>query len=356
MNEDFLVTVNNLDINFTNSNVYFNWCDKNQLEKISNEIDEYHYIPCFFSSKSDKLLELVKDGYIFLFIKNPKVLYGFIKVENVLIKNLPEKNYLEDDDEDDEYYKKLIANNKILINLDNYELIIKKNKIVEIPKMFLVKFKYLYQFKYEVGINKFNTFILDNINSNYNELKYPKKVQNCETVKCNDKNFTLNLDKYIAYLNNKDKIIIESNSDTSEISILSQMSINNTNSKLAFKSTQFCIPVLWNCCEFVKKALVYQTIKPNKNMIYEHYHNCSECEIVDNNDKPINLKNKKIVIKNINNDSDLAVFDLLTQKYKNIDNLKIDVKNIYEFDINKTNIISCSKSKNIYSKCLFIIE
>lgn len=359
MNDNFLITINNLNVDFTNSNIYFNWCEKNQLEKISNEIDEYYYIPCFFSSKSDRLTELVKNGYIFLFIKNPKVLYGFIKVESVLIKNIPEKNYLEDD-EDDEDDKKLTTNDKISINSDNYQSIIKKNKIVEIPKIFLVKFKHLHQFKYEIGINKFNTFALEHLtlnqNSNSNELKYPKKVQNCETSKCNNKNFITNLNKYMIHLNNKDKIIIDGNTDTSELSSLSQISNDENDSKLILKSTRFCIPVLWNCCEIVKKALIYQTAKANKNLILEHYYNCTECEIVDNNDIPINLKNKKIVIKNINENIHLHVFDSLIDEYKNINNLKIDVENIYKFDKNKINIIACSKSKKVYSKCLFIIE
>lgn len=346
MEDNFLVEIIDFEsikqnnINFNNTNIYCLWYDKNELEKIliSSPTKTHSYLSCFFSSNTDKLTELI-DSYVMIFLKNPKILYSFVKIHSIILKDISSKSYLEDIDE--EYTSILLKNDSIFIDNNEFNSIIKQYKYVEIPKMFLIKFYHLYQFKFEIGIKKFNDYILtiDENDKKYLEFKYPTKVQNKEIVKCYDINFINNLIKYINYLQNKYK--------TTKLVEESKISTNIIQNK-------FCIPVLWNCCECIKNMLVYQNIKPNKKTIISHYSNCDKCEIIDNNNKIINLNNKKIIINNINENIDTYIFDSLINSYKNIEFYNID--NSFPIEKDKLNIISCSKSSSIYSECLFIVE
>ena len=348
------------NINFNNKNIYCLWYDKNELEKIliGSQTNTDTYMSCFFSSTTDKLQELI-GSYIMIFLKNPKILYGFVKINSIILKDIPFKSYLEEIDE--EYIKQIKKNSLILIDEIEYKNIIKKYKYVEVPKMFLVKFSYLYEFKYEIGIKKFNNFILNTdvlIEKNYLEFKYPKKVQNKEMIKCQDSNFTYNLMKYINYLHNRVEMLNQNKVQNTFIMDNNNINKipNNLNTPIKNK---FCIPVLWNGCECIKNMLIYQTIKPNRKLILSHYLNCVDCEINDNNNNMINFEaKKKITIKNINKDSDVGIFDSLVNSYKNIESFNIENKNYDGFEIekDKINIIYCSKSSSIYSECLFIIE
>ena len=365
MNDNFLIEINNSkeleenNIDLTNSNIYCYWCDKEELEKITlSSDDNYSHISCFLSSKEDKLTDLVNGGYILIFVKTPKILYGVIKIDSVIIKSLPQKHYLEDDDE--EYTKNLLTNKLITIDYDEYTKLVKHYKFVEVPKMFMVKFNHLYYFGYEIGIKKLNDYVkkISNIQQTI-DFKYPHKVQNKELVCYWDKSFFSNfLANYLNYLNSQDKIIMESES----IKLLSSNSL--TNSIVSdetyvhiFKTSKFCIPVLWNGCDIIKDMLVKSKSKPNKKIILNHYTSCVNCEINDNNNKLVNLNDKKLVIKNINSISDIKTFNSIIDKYTNVENFNIDITSIdIQFEKNKVNIISCPNSQNIYSKCLFIIE
>jgi hypothetical protein len=361
MEDNLIVEITDLksikknNINFNNKNTYCIWYDKTELEKILLGFLTYthSYLSCFFSSNTDKIHELI-GSYIMIFLKNPKILYGFAKVHSITLKDIPIKSYLEDIDE--EYISQLKTNGLILIDNIEFESIIDKYKYIEVPKMFLVKFNYLYQFKYEIGIKKFNYFILNSneIEKNNLEFKYPTKVQNKEMIKNSNLNFINNLMKYVVSLHNKeqianhDKIPEISNTDLNKLS-------GNDNNQVKNK---FSIPVLWNGCECIKNMLIYHTTKPNKKIILSHYLSCMDCEINDNNNKMINLENnKKITIKNINEDSYTIIFDLLIDSYKNIESFNIENKNYNNFfEKDKINIISCSKSSSFYSKCLFLVE
>jgi len=359
---DFLIqiidskSIKKNNINFDKKKIYCLWYDKNELEKIligsQTNSNINSYMSCFFSSTSDKLQELV-GSYVMIFLKNPKILYGFVKINSIILKDIKLKSYLEDYDE--EYILEIKKNNSIQIDEVEFNNIIIKYKYVEVPKMFLIKYHHLYEFKHEISIKKFNEFNsnIDVLNKKkYIEFKYPTKVQNKELIKCVDLNFTSNLMRYIDNLHNKDKIQINDEMPNNNMNKL------HANSKNLIKN-KFCIPVLWNCCECIKNMLIYQTIKPNKKIILSHYLNCVDCEINDNNDKMINFEDKKkITIKNINEDSYFSIFESFVNSYKNIDLSYIENKNYDGFEIEKEkiNIISCPKSSSIYSKCLFIIE
>lgn len=379
MNSNFLIPVNNSkelrenNIYLTNSNIYCYWCDKEELEKTSLTLnDNYSHISCFLSSQEDKITDLVNGGYILIFIKTPKILYGVIKIDSIIMKSLPPKHYLEDDDEE---YTKNLANNK-LITIDNnkYIQLVKQYKFVEVPKMFIIKFSHLFYFGYEIGIKKLNDYVKNYLNTkteqiqqiqNLTDFKYPHKVQNKELMKCWDRNFLANFLSYFNYLNSQDKIILETETETETETVSELLSSNSSTSSIdsdktgiqIFKTLKFSIPVLWNGCDIIKDMLVKSKSKPNKKIIIKHYTNCADCEINDNNNKLLNLDNKKIVIKNINSTDDIKLFNLIINKYINVDNFDIgNITSNIEFEKNKVNIISCPNSQNIYSNCIFIIE
>lgn len=367
LNSDFLVQINNSNeleennIKLTKSNTYCYWCDKEELEKISLSADNnYSHISCFLSSKEDKLTDLVNGGYILIFIKTPKILYGVIKIDSLIMKSLPPKHYLEDDDE--EYMKNLLTNKLISIDCDEYSKLVKHYKLVEVPKMFIIKFNHLYYFGYEIGIKKLNDYVKNSLNPKSQQIqyvldfKYPHKVQNKELISLWDKNFLVNFSNYLNYLNSQDMTIVETDTSTE---LLSSNSMTSSTDDQIFKTSKFCIPVLWNGCDIIKDMLVKSKSKPNKKTIIKHYTCCPDCEINDNNNKLVNLEDKKLVIKNINSTDDIKSFNSIIDKYTNVENFDIDINitstNI-QFEKNKVNIISCPNSQNIYSNCLFIIE
>lgn len=347
-NNDFMVSIENSNLfkeyfnKITKKNIYFYWCDKEELEKISfGSRSNYSHISFFLSSKNDKIIELVNEGHIFIFLKNPKILYGVVKVESIIMKNLLKNNYLDEDD-DINYADEITNNNLILIDEEKFNELVKKYKMVEVPKMSFVRFKNMYDFSYKIGIKKFNDFI------NGIEFKYPKYVQNKEMTKCEDKNFLNNL---LNYLDNLD----EQGKNNTYHTNLNQSKNEIKNNNISYQ--RFCIPILWNYCDVIKNKLnnLDQDYRLKK-LFFSHYANCPYCEKNDNNDKSINLLDQDIIIKLINNDSDIKIFDSIVSNYRNVENLLVStVENDLQFQKGKINIIQCLKSKSIYNNSLFII-
>lgn len=383
MNRDFLIKINNSkeleenNIGLTNSNIYCFWCDREELEKTSlTSSNNYSHISCFLSSKEDKITNLVNGGYILIFLKTPKVLYGVIKIDSIIMKSLPEKHYLDDVDEEDEAYIKNLKNNELIkIDCENYTKLIKQYRLVEVPKMFIVKFNHLYYFGYEIGIKKLNDYVKNYPRAklqqteqiqiqNQQDFKYPSNVQNKELKKCWDVNFLDNFLTYFNHLNFQDKIIIETETDIetktkTKTKTDIETNLDKTDIQI-LKTSKFCIPVLWNGCGIIQDMLIRSKSKPNKKIILKHYSCCKDCEINDNNGRLLNLDNKKIVIKNINSKDDIELFNLIVNNYTNVNNLNIsntiNISNDLKLEKNKINIVSCPKSQDIYSNCLFIVE
>jgi len=350
MVDDFIIQIENSNTfkkylkKITKDNIYCYWCEKDELEKISSNVElNCSFLSFFLSSKDDKIIELVNNGYIFIFLKNPKILYGIVKVESVIIKNLLKNNYLEEEDLD--YNNEIINNKLILIDENKFNDLVKQYKIIEVPKMMFVKFKYMYKFKFEITLKKLNDF------TNNSQYKYPRCVQNKEMIKCNYIDFLDNLINFIDDLKKQDGNI-NNDENTNNKNLL------ETNIKNNSLNQKFCIPVLWNFCDSLKKKLnKLESNRKQKKFFVSHYNNCKICEINDNNSKFINLLNKDIVIKNINNPNDIKIFDLAIDSYKNLDNLKINEEmNNLNFEKGKINILQCSKSESEYKKCLLIIE
>ena len=356
---DFLITIENSDSlkelfnKITENNVYNYWCDKNELEKIfSNKETEYSYLSFYFLSKFDKINELVNNGYILIFLKKPKILFGIIKAETVIIKNLLKNNYLEE--EDLNYNNEIMNNRFILIDENKYNELLKQYKIIEIPKMFFVKFKHIYEFKFEISIKKFNEYIKNKyLETRENEFKYPKNLNNNAMTKSYNKNIIYNLQSFI-----NNSFDYNSNLDKQESDIKSNLSLDNEKTNKNVGNLKFCIPVLWNYCDTFKKELDnLETNKKIKKFFILHYTNCSKCEINDNNYKLINLLDKKIVFNYLNSDFDINIFDKVIYSYKNTKNLLLfdDTDNL-KLRKECINIIYCPKSKSIYKNCLFIIQ
>lgn len=358
-NKDFLININSSikleenNINFNSTNTYSCFLDKNELEKISLHIENnISYISCFFSSKDDKLTNLADGCNVLLFIKSPKILYGIIKVESILLKDIPEKSYL--DDTESECITEIINHKSIEINSNKYNNLIKKYKYVEVPKMFLLKFKNLYSFEYEISFKQMKNYFKDK--KDFIDYKYSNNIQNKEINNFADLNFIIYLKKYLDKLNeentNKNQIKFKFNDNLSLSSIESSTETNFKN----FEQKIFCIPVLWNGCDIIKDMFINYKTKLKMNIIKEHYINCKKCKINDNNFKSIDINNKKIVFININSETDYKIFDEIIEKYNNIENYNIinNYKNI-KLEKSKINIVAC-KNKTIYKDCFFILE
>jgi hypothetical protein len=127
-----------------------------------------------------------------------------------------------------------------------------------------------------------------------------------------------------------------------------------TNSKNE-EIVDFSIPILWNGCEKILKKFKKQKI--DKDLIFDHWYKCENCEIINNNQNKFDIKDKKLVIKNIESKNNFTIMDKMIEDYKNIrrfSNPKINSD--FEFDNKKTNIIYCFESNSIYKNCFFVLE
>lgn len=360
---DFLKSIYNIksieeqSIHLSDENIYYYWCNKYDLEKLES-FDNSLYLPAFFKNKNNlNYFYNLINKYILLFFKNPKILYGIIKVKSIIIKNIPEKSYLDNDsDEEDMIYDKdNFSENSIIIDNNIFNMLLKKYKITEIPKMFIIEFQYLYVFKYEINIKNLNIYNFEN-NKKFKEFQYPNNIENRQIIKNNYNNISNIIINYIEHIYS----LYQNQIKNFNISLNYNKSFEieeNTQNNILIKHSQikFNIPILFNGCTYIKN--MFLNYKISKKIFIDHYTNCKICEIVDNNHKKLNINKKKIVIKNINVDCNKYIFDNLIQDYMNINNyITTNDFNDFEFEKDKINIICCPKSKNIYKNCFFIVE
>lgn len=363
------INLDKLNVDFDSS--YYYWSDKNDLNKLNlikenHNIDGEYYLPCIpFDTIKYNYNELIGKN-ILIFLKNPKIFYGLSKIELILID---EKNNLYNFDLDYEINNNL-KNISNLDNLDNLVLVDSKKfqnllnifNLVNIYGLFFVKIDKIYIFDYEVNLNIFNKYFIEH--KDFIEFKYPSKVKTKHITKSyyvDSKNFKSYLIKYLKdsernYIKNKD---IENEKEYSNINM-------NNGEKI-----KFCIPILWNGCNEFKKKF-FKSGEDNsphflKKILLEHWDNCTECEIIDNNDKSSCItkdifKNKKKILKYIGNqdsnfNDDNKIFKDIIYSYQNLDNFNYKNINNFEFDSDKINlVISLNEKDNPYNKCIFIIN
>ena len=327
-------------LNETLNNIYFYWIDKKDLHKITLFNNDLKYLPC--NPYNDEF-DLNEIQTIIIFLKNPKIIYGIIKINKIIIKDIKNNNidleYLVNNNEN-----KNKINRNIEKNNDKFDELIKKLSLIKIPQLFFLEFDKIYIFEYEINLKNFNYF-LKTIKNSFIEFKYPKKIRDKNIIKNYFDNFFDYLIEYLEHLKNNyksidDSIILENNSKQYNF---------KQNTEIIFQ-----IPILWRACDEIIKKIKNSTIS-QKIINFHLNNNCELCEINNNNIKSLNLEKKKITIIDLNNNEEEKIYDEIIQKYHNVDNF-ILYNNEINLDENMINIIRCMKSKNIYNECFFILE
>ncbi len=80
------------NMNFDKS--YYYWCDKLELQKLVSfeDKDKQRFIPCYPYGNDISYVDLIGKSLL-IFLKNPKIFYGFLTIESILIKKRKEKYY-----------------------------------------------------------------------------------------------------------------------------------------------------------------------------------------------------------------------------------------------------------------------
>jgi hypothetical protein len=349
---------------------YYYWCDKLELHKLISFGDNFKYIPCYPYENINYTDMIGKN--VLIFLKNPKILYGILKIESILIKEEREKNYLDyykEQNNSDNSYNSDNLDKSIIIDKKLYLNLIKKYNMVEIPSLFYIKFDYINIFEFEIDIKSYNQYLnLQNKNIEEFEFKYPKIVKPKHILKSYYKYFQTFLLDYIKYLEKKliseteikennnlliqDNISSFSDLDSNIDSIIENRHLTNSNNE---EIVDFSIPILWNGCEKILKKFKKQKI--DKELIFDHWNNCEKCEIINNNQNKFEIRDKKIVIKNIESKNNFTIIQNIIDNYKNISKFSYPkINSDFEFDNKKTNIICCFESNSIYKNCFFILD
>lgn len=335
---DIIDLKKNIFLNETPNNIYFYWIDKKNLQKITSFNNDLKYLPC--NPYNDEF-DLDEIKIIIIFLKNPKIIYGILKINKIIIEDIKNNNI------NIEYLVKnreIKFNNNIEKNNDKFNELIKKLNIIKIPQLFFLEFNKIYIFEYEINLKNFNYF-LKTIEKNFIEFKYPKKIRDKNIIKNYFNNFFENLIGYLEnlknnYINIDDNKILENNSKQYDF---------KQNTEIIFK-----IPILWRGCYDIIEEI--KNPKVTQKIINFHLNNCTLCEINNNNIKSLNLNKKNITIIDLNNNNEEEkIYDNIIQKYHYADNF-ILYNNEINLDKNIINIVRCIKSKNIYNECFFILE
>jgi hypothetical protein len=290
-------------------------------------------------------------------MNKPKIIYGSLKIKSILRKEKSlgkEFDYLDTDLEENIDPMVIFDGTKFLelINIFN---------IANIPGLFFIKFDKIFMFEFQIEISKFNGFIKTNSELDKKpkfEFKYPRKINDKNIIKSYSTDFFKSyIIDYLNFLkkNNDDNIVLGKKEITIDL-IESNKSngqpnnFTNLNDRyIDFKST----PILFNGCEVVKTSFNNLTIK--KKVLVGHIQKCKDCEIINNNEKKINL-DKKIVIKRILNKDNFKIFDDIVYAYQNINKIVLKETNgDFLFEKEKINIVMCSESTNTYSRCVFML-
>lgn len=314
------------------------WCSKNELQKLISVDDNLKYLPCVPYEDID-YNELI-DSNVLIFLKNPKIFYGIVKIKSVLVnktnKYFSTDNYLNINN----ISNNNINNEFICSNNELYSILVNKYHVVGISSLFFIEFEYINIFEFEVDIRTYNKF--DLFSSHIEKFEYPKNIFITNIKKTNYKYFDKFLFEFISYLK-------------------TQFNLSNTNIKINNPDNpnhliHFKIPILWNGCNHIIKKFKKQDL--TKKLILEHWENCDKCEIINNNMNKTELKNKKIVIKNIIEKENQYLINKIINNYKNICPFIFNNEQTLNIKLEKykINILYCFELDSIYKKCFFVLE
>ena len=357
---------------YTFVDTYYYWCNIIELQKLSLLDDDMRFIPCCPYEHINYNNIIGKN--VLIFLKNPKIFYGIIKSQSVLIKEKPEpdtnnfntNNFNSDDLE--------TLNKSIVIDEKIYSFLIHKYNMVDVPNLFFIKIDKINIFEFEIDIKSYNKYVNGELTTieklSKIEFDYPKKVKPKHIIKSYYEYFQKYMFDYINYLDNKlnndnavnpiqipilidnnmisDNISLSDNTTISDIEIISDTTLDIPT------IINFSIPILWNGCDKIVKN--FKERKICTKLIKKHWSKCDKCEIVNNNLNEFKIC-KKIIVHNIENKNDYNIIDKLIDDYKNLRNFSFEkTKTELLFDHDKINIIYCFESNNIYKNCFFVLE
>lgn len=188
-------------------------------------------------------------------------------------------------------------------------------------------------------------------------------------IKCNkiNKNISIPGNKTLFTINVNNKSLIEfidsfelhtKQSDTESESESESESDSETQSETESeeeeeeKLKQYCIPILWSCCENLITLINNSTIK--KKDLKHHYSCCDDCEINNNNDDVKNIDLNKCRLGRY----DKKDIKHIIKSYARGINLQLDEKDSNKLELSD-NIVSLfynEKEEDVYDKCIFIVK
>jgi hypothetical protein len=293
----------------------------NELSKIDNLKLEYKYLPLFMLDNYIDI-ELIINKIIIILVKSPYRIYGYIKVIGILLNKLDKK----------------ISNTGIYQNDEVYEILLNKYSLgTGINDLYFICFNNINIFKNKITVKEYNDYMIrDKL---YNKIKVSHKMIENRIVKISNKNF---LEDIINYDNNLSDKETENNKEV----------INNLN---IFKY-HMCIPIYIKFCEDVNYKIEDNKIR-KKDIAY-HMTNCNSCEIINNNIKKLELKNKIKILYCDNT----KIMDNIENCYCTVTNYMIsDEENNeligkYDYDNNKICIIKNLNRDSKYFNIYFLIH
>ena len=192
-----------------------------------------------------------------------------------------------------------------------------------------------------------NIYTLALVNKNYQKsIKIPSGMNfyDIHSLKIN----MIKLINDLIINDNNEKIIITD--DTKKKLNEKIIIIDDINKKIDDNIT-LQIPILHIPCDVFNNILLKKEF--NYEIINEHYKNCKNCEITNNNNLHLELNNN-INYKIISDTNELAkIIYHYGHSYRYSESLQIF--NSYKYDLDKINLIYCDTIGEIYDKCLFFI-
>lgn len=275
------------------------------------------YLP--YTIDSDLKLEKLINDKIVIYFTNPVRIYGYATI----IKHITYS------DTSNSYNK--------LINLYN---------MAPMEHIEFFKIDKLHIITPIIQLSDLNNF-LTRCNKIKQNIKLPSN-KTLYTIHINDKSLIEFIDSYELHLQHSDT---ESETETDSSSDSNSETESESESEPE-ELKQYCIPILWVCCDKLNKLINNGKIK--KNELKYHFLQCDDCEINNNNDdfKNIDFDNCKLGRYDKKNIKEII------NSYSRGINLELCVSTSKKLDLeeNKISLFYNEKENDVYDKCIFIVK